>query len=336
MSFEFLRRNLALKIFSVVMAIVLWSYVKYVQMPQAVQATRSKVRVPLSVEGKAEKLILMDNPDDVEITVKGSTQAIAGIDPHHFKAYLDLKDKKAGQHQLPVKVTTPPGVEIVKVEPDKLVVKLDSAEKRLFTVKVRPQGAIAKGFILGTLSSKPESVTVSGAQSLFSKLKEVQAVCDVEGADMDRIQQSEIEAVDENGQTIKDITVEPLYVRISVNVKSEVTNSIVPINPNIEGNPARGWSIESVSVVPKVASIRYRYDMEIPPLIIKTRPVNIEKLDRKKEFETGLMVPDGVMLVSEEKVKVIVNLTREKKTAGTAIENTDKKPEDKEKAGVVK
>lgn len=325
MSFEFLRRNLALKIFSVVLAIVLWSYVKYVQMPQAIQATRSKIRVPLTVEGKTDKLIMMDNPDDIEITVKGSTQAIAGIDPHHFKAYLDLKDKKAGQHQLPVKVTTPPGVEIVKIEPEKVVIKLDSAEKRLFTVKVRPQGAIAKGFIMGTLSSKPESVTVNGAQSLFSKLKEVQAVCDVEGADMDRIQQSEVEAVDENGQLIKDLTVEPLYVRVSVNVKSEVTNSIVPIIPNLEGTPAKGYKIESVTVVPKVASIRYRYDMEIPPALIKTRSVNLDKLSKKNEFETGLLVPDGIILVSEEKVKVIVNLTRDTETSGASRGQSGKK-----------
>lgn len=332
MSLEFLRRNLALKIFSVVMAIVLWSYVKYVQMPQAVQATRSKIRIPLTVEGKSDKLVLMDNPDEVEITVKGSAQAIAGIDPHHFKAYLDLKEKKAGQHQLPIKVTAPPGVEIVKIEPEKTVINLDSAEKRLFTVKVRPQGSIAKGFILGTLSSKPESVTVSGAQSLFSRLREVQAVCDVEGADMDRIQQSEIEAVDENGQIIRDISVEPLYVRVSVNVKSEVTNSIVPVTPTLEGTPAKGFIIESVSVVPKVAAIRYRYDMEIPPVLIKTHPINLDNLDKKKEFETGLSIPDGIVTVSEEKVKVIVNLTKEKKASGASNKNAAKKSSNSDKA----
>ena len=336
MSFEFLRRNLALKIFSVVMAIFLWSYVKYVQMPQAIQATRSKIRVPLTVEGKTDKLILMDNPDEVEITVKGSTQTIAGIDPHHFKAYLDLKDKKAGQHQLSVKVTTPPGVETVKIEPEKVAIKLDSAEKRLFTVKIRPQGAIAKGFILGPLSSKPESVTVSGAQSRFSKLKEVQAVCDVEGADMDRIQQSEIEAVDENGQIIKDLTVEPLYVRVSVNVKSEVTNSIVPINPNLEGTPAKGYKIESVTVVPKVASIRYRYDMEVPPGFIRTRPVNLDKLNKRTEFETGLLIPDGIILVSEEKVKVIVNLTQEKAHQEASRGNLERKTDISEKGNTTK
>ena len=322
MSLEFLRRNLGLKIFSVVLAIFLWAYVKYIQMPQAALSTRSKILVPLSLENKNEKLSVLDAPDQIELTIKGQADTLTNIDTHHFKAFLDLKDKKSGKHQVTIQVNSPPNIEVEKINPEKITIKLDPEEKRLFTVKVKPQGAIAKGFILGALTTKPESVTVSGPQSTISRVKEVQAVCDVEGMDMDRIQQSAVEAVDENGKNLSTLNVEPQFVRVTINVKSEVKTSNVPITPDLTGLPSQGWKIEEVRVEPLLASIRYSYNMESPPKQIKTKPISIKGAKETIEVETGLVIPNQVILVSDEKIKIVVKFSKLKTSP-----DKSKKPE---------
>jgi len=315
MSLDFLRRNLGLKIFSVVLAFFLWTYVKYTRMPNTALAGKSKVTVPLSFENKDKKLFALQAPDTVEITVKGPAETLRNINPHHFKAYLDLKDKKAGQYSMKIKVTTPPGVEIVRISPEKVLLQLDPEEERLLSVKVKPSGTIATGFILGPMSSKPESITAKGAQSVLSKVKEIQAVCDVEGADIDRIQQVAVEPVDENGKIVESVSAEPRFVRVTVSVKSVVKNANVPIYPAIEGTPFKGFKIKSIIVKPPIALIRYRFDMESPPGIIKTRPISIKGAKRSVEKEVSPVTPKDVVLASEAKVRVIVNIEAVKKEA---------------------
>lgn len=310
MSLDFLRRNLGLKILSIILAVFLWAYVKYSQTPYASSSSQAEIRVPLTLEGKDDKLVALNLPPDVKLTVKGEANTLSSIDSNHFKAYLDVNEKKAGKYHLKVKFTTPPGIKSARVFPETVVFRLDPLEKRLFNVKVKPQGTIASGFIVGVPEAQPQSITVSGAQSIISKVKEVQAVCDLEGADMDRIQQAGVEVVDENGQVIKNLTVEPVYVRIMAPIKSEVTTATVPIKPALTGSPAAGYSIGKIEVTPPVASIRYNYNMESPPKVLMTEAIPLDNAKTDLEKEAGLAAPKDVSLVSPEKVKVTVHITK--------------------------
>ncbi|MCD4782328.1 MAG: hypothetical protein K8T10_00710 [Candidatus Eremiobacteraeota bacterium] len=308
MSLSFLRRNLGLKIFSIILAIFLWAYVKYTQAPYSV-ASQAKVEVPITLEGKNEKFVALDLPEGVSLTVKGNQDTISSLDTSHFKAYVDLHGKEAGQHHLKIKINTPPGIDVnsVKIVPETVLLKLDPIVKQVVNVKVKPRGAIASGFILDILTSDPESVTVKGAQTIVSKVKEVQAVCDVEGADMDKVQQVEVEAVDEGGKVIDSVTVEPDFVRATIKLKSEVTTSHIQINPSFKGSPAKGYQVKEVTVKPPVASVKYPYDMKTPPKSIKTKPINIEGAKQDIEKEIPIVAPKDVV-VSPEKVIVKIGI----------------------------
>lgn len=283
----------------------LWAYVKYSQTPYASTISEVKMKVPLTVEGKDPKLVALDVPDEVTIQVKSSDN-LNQLTPRHFKAYIDLKDKKAGQYSVKVKVNTLPGVDSVEVSPDVLLVRLDPEEKRVFNVKVKTQGTLAAGFILGVPSAKPESVTVKGAQSVLDKVKDVQAVCDVEGADMDRIQQIQVQAVDEQGAEVSSITLEPQFVRVAIHIKTEVSNAVVPIVPEMEGAPPKGMIFDKIVVKPMVATIRYPYDIQAPPQVLKTTLIKLPEDGKNFESETTLDVPKDIVLVNPEKVKVTV------------------------------
>jgi len=321
MSLNFLRRNLGLKIFSVVLAIFLWAYVKYTQTPYSA-VSQVIVEVPLTLEGKNEKLAVLDTPEEVNLTVKGNQDTISSLDPSHFKAYVDLHEKEAGQHHLKIKINTPPGIDAnsVKIVPETVLLKLDPIVKQVIDVKVKPRGAIASGFILDKLTSDPESVTVKGAQTTVTKVKEVQAVCDVEGADMDKVQQVAVEAVDESGTVIDSVSVEPDFVRATIKLKSEVTTSHIQINPSFKGTPAQGFRVKEVTVKPPVASVKYPYDMKTPPKTVKTRTVNIEGAKQDIEKEIPIITPKDVV-VSPEKVIVKIGIGKIKLGEGKKNNN---------------
>jgi YbbR domain-containing protein len=309
LDFSILRRNLGLKLLAIFLAMFLWAYVKYSQTPYASTISEVKIKVPLTIEGKDPKLVVLDIPDEVTIQVK-SSENISQISPRHFKAYIDLKDKKAGQYSVKVRVNSLPGMESVEVSPDSLLVRLDPEEKRLFNVKVKTQGTIAAGFILGVPSTKPESITVKGAQSILARVQDVQAVCDVDGADMDRLQQVEVEAVDGQGTKIDSLVVEPRFVRVSLHIKSEVVNAIVPIIPEIGGAPPKGYALDKITVKPMVASIRYPLDTQTPPQFMKTSLITLPAEGKDAEMEATLDVPKDIALVNPDKVKVIISFKK--------------------------
>lgn len=312
MSFKFLRRNLALKIFSLLLAIGLWAYVKYISTPKALMASETSFDVPLVAENLEEKLIPLDMPKRVKVTVKGSSGTLSQLKRSHFKAYINFSGKKNGVYKLPVKVETPPDVTLVKVDPDKVELCIDSLEKRLFPVKVKSTGTVASGFILGKMEAQPEGVTVIGPQSLLSKVKEVQAVCDVDGADMDLVQRVDVEIVDEDGKVIEGLKAEPNYVRASVQVKNEIVNTTVPVVPYIQGTPAKGYHIERIIVTPPSATIQYRYNLSKPPNSIQTQPISVEGVKSSIAQDVSLTVPQDVSLVSPERVKIHIMVVRNK------------------------
>lgn len=311
MSLDFLRKNLGLKIFSLILAITLWSYVKYTSTPQAIMTSEAQFKVPLEVENLAEKLVALEAPPDVTVTARGGPNTLSRVRPGHFRAYINLSNKKAGLYNVPVKVTTPPDVEKIRVEPDTVTIRIDPLEKRLMSVKVKTRGTAASGFILGKMTSEPNSVMVIGAQSKISGVHEVRAVCNIEGANEDLVQRVLVEAVDSNGKVVDHLKLQPEYVRATVQIKNEIANATVPIVPNIEGSPAPGYKIEKITLNPPTATIQYRHEIDTPPTSLKTEKIEISGIKASVAKDIGIVLPREVSLVEPESVGVHVKIIQD-------------------------
>jgi YbbR domain-containing protein len=304
MSLDFLRRNLGLKIFSLILAIFMWAYVKYTSTPYASLSSEAKLTVALAKEGIQENLVALNVPGQVSVTVRGDSTKLALLGPNHFKAVLDMDNRKPGVYSVAVSVTAPPDVKVVRMDPERVTVRLDPLEKRLFPVKIEPRGTIATGFILGKLSTQPESVLVAGAQSVISRVKEVRAVCDIEGADMDRVQRISVDVVDEDGKLIEGLKAEPASIRATLPVRHEVINATVPISAGITGSPAKGYRIARIVISPPTATIQYPYSLQPPPAMIKTQEISIEGTNSSIAREIGVAAPRDVSLVDPQSVKI--------------------------------
>jgi YbbR domain-containing protein len=313
---SYLKKDLGIKIFSLILAIILWAHVKYTSSPQSVLASEARFNVALALESVGEKYVVLDAPSEVTLHVEGAPQVLSQIKPGNFKAYINLDEKKAGHYNVPVKVIVPPDVKVTKIEPQDIQVKLDPIVKQLFTVKIKPQGSVAPGFILGQLTSQPESVTVSGAQSLISKVKEVRATCDIDKADMDIIQRVSLDIVDENEKTLQNLKAEPATIRTSIKVRPEVKNATIPINAVIIGQPEKGFTVSKITITPSSALVRYRYTLESPPVSIKTQEISIEGANGSIKKEIGLVTPSDVSLVEPNAVKLQITLKEQKPESG--------------------
>lgn len=111
-------RDFSLKLLAVVIAVFLWLSVTDERIIER------GFQVPLEFENVPAALrIAGDSPDVVRIRLRGSADAVAGVEPDDLAAVLDLSGAQPGRHafdMLAGRVRTPPGVEVTSVVPDKV------------------------------------------------------------------------------------------------------------------------------------------------------------------------------------------------------------------------
>jgi YbbR domain-containing protein len=165
----FLReRNIAAKLICLVLAVVLWAYISSTKMGEL------KYRIRVDYKNVPHALVVT-SPQNPYITVMvgGTKDLLKDVRPEKIKAFVNLDKAIAGEDQkFPV--------EINRTElPDNLNVSAAShrigvtIEKRLFRrVRVVPRitGEVQDGYIAGSPRAVPDMVTVSGAESIVSKL----------------------------------------------------------------------------------------------------------------------------------------------------------------------
>lgn len=128
MALQFLRKNINLKILSLILALLLWSYVNFTQNPS------SEVFVKIDVTNiepinLATDLFVSEVPDKVNLNVKCSPRVLGSIKADKFKVYIDLWGAHEGPNTVKVNVVPPVGVEIIDIVPQKITVRITQKKK---------------------------------------------------------------------------------------------------------------------------------------------------------------------------------------------------------------
>ncbi|HQA61257.1 MAG TPA: CdaR family protein, partial [Tepidanaerobacteraceae bacterium] len=112
---NFFATDTALKIISIVAAIIMWLYVMNEQNPQVTYVIRD---VPVRLQNLDEnKFALKDDSAEykVNVKVKGRRSLVADIKPGDIYAYVNLRGRIEGDNLIRVDITTPTNIELIDV-----------------------------------------------------------------------------------------------------------------------------------------------------------------------------------------------------------------------------
>lgn len=178
---NFVLSNLKLKIFAVAFAAALWFFV----------AGQSKMEVgffvPLGFKSIPKDLAMASTPpDEVEVRVSGPKLFISNLSPSQLTAELDLSGAKEGTNSYrltPADVVTPMGVEVLRLRPSSVELKMEKLVAVDLKVRPRVSGRAAAGYRVADVIVFPRVVSVTGRQ----ELKRLEAIytkpVDVSGLD---------------------------------------------------------------------------------------------------------------------------------------------------------
>ncbi|MDY6356046.1 MAG: CdaR family protein [Catonella sp.] len=245
--------NIGLKIISVIVAIILWLTIVYTYDP----AKTADFTIPVTVVngdsitnlGKVYDVVEGSN---VTIRAKAKTSIINSLKASDFKATADVSKLSPTMNaNIDVTCTKSSNVEISFVGSVKMLkVKLEELVTKQFPVTVNQNGTPAEGYYVGSSSTKPNLITVSGGESTIDQISTISVDVNVDGANRTFFSEAEPSAYDSTGTRITSDTLSFSSIPVSVTTKVYETKEVA-IFVETNGNPYEGYTAGDVDYEPK-------------------------------------------------------------------------------------
>jgi len=301
------RENLGIKLLAITLALILWFYVTSEQNP----TTEQVVRVPLEVENLSAGLVVVDLPSEVSLRVEGRRGQIQNLLPRDIRAYVDLRTAKVGESTLPVQVTLPEGIRLVRVNPSQVTVKVEQVKEVSFPVQANLSGEPASGYRALEPVIRPSQVIVSGPEAFLKEIGKVFVEVNIEQARGNYLAQLPVQITDREGRPLSRwLTTKPENVEVFIPIVQDMPSRMVPIKPRLVGEPAPGYQIKRVILHPEVVEVLAPYNILATLDNLYTTPINIAGARKNVTAESQLEVPPGIQLSSFPRVRVIVEIER--------------------------
>lgn len=315
--------NLTAKIFALIIAIVLWSYVMSVENPDITNEYKN-ISVNLHNTSYLDRrgLVIME-PKEVKISVKvrGKKSEMDRFSSSNIAAEIDLIGYDEGQVRAPVRVNllnNLSGVEIVNWEPKEILFTLDKIITKEKTVRVQVDGNLGDDYVLGEITSKPEKILIRGPRTWVNEVAEVKAVVDITDKDVGMNITVPIQISDDKGNEVRGLEKEPAVVEVNIPVLRKHT---LPIKLQTEGELPEGYVISDITINPSSVVVKGN-DNILNLTHINTKPVDVNDLVGRTSMEVELDLSGGVELLNPNE-KIIINYAIEEVSTSDFIYNLD-------------
>jgi YbbR domain-containing protein len=252
-------------------------------------------------------------PQQVEITLRAPHsvwQSMLSGDTS-IRAVVDLTGLGAGTHTLTVQMQIDAGpIRIISVTPLNFEVSLEPQVTRTLAINLTLIGNPAIGYQVGSAVIDPAEVVITGAESLVSKIHQIQATLDLSDARQNITTSIPLQMVDVNGTVITGVTLLPDNVQVSVPVIQQGGYRDLAVKVMTVGNPASGYSLISVAAFPPIVTV-YSANSDIidsMPGYVETSSLDLSGAKEDIIKQLGIILPPGVTLIGEQSVSVKVGI----------------------------
>lgn len=320
-----LGKNFALKLISVIIAIILWLIAIREQNPEV---TRNYDSVPVKIvnEDKFKEkglTLVYDIPSGVNISVRGRVRDLERINAEQLQGVLDLSEvNEPGEYRLLIDIKGLPSGVTLRRKPE-VIVKADYLVYK--DVVITPDIDIkeAKGYLAFSYSMKPtNTVKVTGPESLIKRIYRATVSLKLSEVSSTVEYSLPVLLMDEEGRTIesKYININPKYVIVKVPV---YPTKLLPIKPNIAGVPNDNYEVVSVEVYPQEVTVSGEKSILDKIDSISTQVLDIEGATADVKQTLKLQKYEGITIApsSPSEVEVVVRIREKNIQQSLTVDN---------------
>jgi YbbR domain-containing protein len=168
--------------------------------------------------------------------------------------------------------------------------------------------AIPEGLELGEDSAAPATVEVFGPASIIERVVAARASVIIQESGIDVDQDIELVPVDELGEAVAMVNVDPRSSHITIPVFSDRQTRTLPVHPVIGGDPAAGFEIAAVAVDPPTILVEGDADQLAELVRVDTTLISMTGVSSDRTVTVGLALPTGVLAVGDARISVSITL----------------------------
>lgn len=317
-----LTNNLGYKILALVLALVIWLVVVNIEDPTKTQVYTVSVTIqhPHYLEKQGKTYEVQSGTDEISFTVSAKRSIIDELSASDFEATADLKEVDSkGRVPIRLKVLRYSGRIELQKRTQYLVLDVDNLEKETYDIIVDTTGEPADGMQVAGKKVSPKTVTVSGPETVVSKISTAEVRTDVTDLAYDKTVKERIRFLDKNNREVdtSDLTVSRKRANVSVNIEE---GKDVSLSVKTSGKLSKKYQYDGADL--SVSAVRVTGDdsvlSSLSDIIFSGKDFDLTK--RKKTFSVHVnlddYLPDNVALADGEpstvKVTIMISDSRHK------------------------
>lgn len=304
--------NLGTVILSFLLAFVIWLSATLQDDPFA---TQEFADVPIGILNQPDNSVIFNRnelADYVSVRARAPRSVLTELKATDFVATMDLSSVEPGTSaSVPIAVVChQKAVRIESWTPTAQTVHLEAIRVLTMPVTIELEGQVSMGYQVSSMTVTPDRVVVQGPASFLDQLATMYGTVDVREAKANIIEQATLRPLDANGKLVPGLQWTPDRIEVRVTVQRRLGyKPDVEVVPDLQGSPAPGYRLGSVSVQPSTVTLAGLPSvLDQLPGFIETWPISVTGATGDLLIHSPLTVPSAVVVVGVDYVTVTVQV----------------------------
>lgn len=307
------KQKVIVQLVCLLLSIGLWIYVTNIENPiKSYELGRVPVEIKNVDSLKDAGLALAPNQEFyVNLKIEGNSQDLFRVDKSDFTISVDLSEfvLKNGENKIAVNIESVPStVKIKNSNGLAITVNTEAYATKEVPVKSKINVMSKSSYYVATPVFSPETIVVSGAESLVNNVTKVVAEGEESNAVKTIIKDYIVIPVDEDDNEIKGVQLSQKWAEATIQINQGKT---VPIKINTTGILGKGLKLKSISSTITEIGITGSEAVLNSINEIETETINLSEITDSTNIDVALGIPDGILIHNGEN-SITVNIVLEK------------------------
>lgn len=266
--------------------------------------------VPVQIYYDEENLIVSGVPNTVNVRISGPKSIVLQAKSQRdFQVAMYLTDPEIGNQKASFVTKNLSDKLKATVIPGYITVNVQERITKSFPVETMVKGLeLEEGYSIEEKIVTPENVMVIGGRDIVEKIAHVYAVVDSKDPVSKDFKRDVVLIAVDNKSNKLNVIITP--DKVEINIKLNIPSKEIPINAKIVGEPAKGYLVESITLSQTDVTV-FSKDASFNGITSMSLPIDVSGKTESFEVDVTLVLPDGIVNVSQNTVKAVVNIVLE-------------------------
>lgn len=307
------KQKIIVQLVCLLLSLGLWIYVTNIENPiKSYELSRVPVEIKNADSLKDAGLALSPNQEFyVNLKIEGNSQDLFSVDKSDFTISVDLNEfvLKNGENKITVNIENSPStVKIKNSNGLTITIKTEAYSTKEVPVKSKINVISKSSYYVATPIFSPETIIVSGPESLVNKVTKVVAEGEESNAVKTIVKNYIVTPVDENDKEVTGVELSQKWAEATIEINQGKT---VQIKINTTGTLSSGLRLKSISSTTTEIGITGPESALNSINEIGTETINLSEIKDSTNIDVALGIPDGILIHNGEN-SITVSIVVEK------------------------